>query len=51
MHADLGGNSARRVDFRPAQGKARCRIVEATLVSDVRPTTRPDAVSGEVELF
>jgi chemotaxis protein CheD len=28
---DLGGIHARRVDFRPARGQVRCRIVENTL--------------------
>ncbi|MCW1401666.1 chemotaxis protein CheD [Novosphingobium sp. MW5] len=51
VHAELGGNQARRVDFRPAAGKARCRIVESTLAPETRPAPRSYADSGEVELF
>ena len=50
VHADLGGNCARRVDFRPAQGRARCRVVENTLVTE-KPETRSSANTGDVELF
>lgn len=50
-HAELGGNQARRVDFRPAVGKARCRTVERTLAPETRPAPRSYADSGEVELF
>lgn len=48
---DLGGNSARRVDFRPATGQVRCRSVAPALVSETKPTPRPQRVVGEVELF
>ncbi len=53
VHADLGGNSARRVDFRPALGKARCRSVERSEALDLAPPTpqRQPAGRGEVELF
>jgi len=53
VHADLGGTCARRVDFRPALGKARCRMVERSEALDV-PTPTPSrlpAGSGDVELF
>lgn len=48
---DLGGNSARRVDFRPATGQVRCRTVAPALVSETKPTPRPHRAVGEVELF
>ncbi len=51
VREDLGGNCARRVDFRPALGKLRCRVVENTLAPDTAPVPRPTRSSGEVELF
>lgn len=51
MREDLGGNCARRVDFRPATGQVRCRIVANTLAPEPRPTSRADRTSGDVELF
>ncbi|MCW1383028.1 chemotaxis protein CheD [Novosphingobium sp. KCTC 2891] len=48
---DLGGTSARRVDFRPASGQVRCRTVEDRLAPPVQPTARPAKATGEVELF
>lgn len=48
---DLGGNTARRVDFRPASGLVRCRAVAATMVPDEKPTQRSPVASGDVELF
>ena len=35
VRGDLGGVNARRVDFQPASGKVRCRIVKNPLVSQV----------------
>lgn len=51
MREDLGGTSARRVDFRPASGQIRCRTVEDRLAPPVNPTARPERASGDVELF
>ncbi len=51
MREDLGGTSARRVDFRPASGQIRCRTVEDRFAPPVNPTTRPERASGDVELF
>lgn len=48
---DLGGSHARRVDFRPASGQVRCRIVENTLAPETLPSTRPERSTGDVELF
>jgi chemotaxis protein CheD len=51
MRHDLGGHCARRVDFRPATGQVRCRIVANTLAPDVKPTRRAERSDGDVELF
>lgn len=51
VREDLGGMHARRVDFRPASGKVRCRAVENSLAPETLPTTRPARASGDVELF
>lgn len=51
LREDLGGNSARRVDFRPARGQVRCRTVENTLAPEPRPVARPKKATGDVELF
>jgi len=51
VREDLGGSSARRVDFRPASGMVRCRSVANTLAPDERPIRRPAGGLGEVELF
>lgn len=51
MRFDLGGASARRVDFRPALGQVRCRAVDAQLAPQEKPVARPQVASGDVELF
>jgi len=51
VREDLGGNHARRVDFRPARGQVRCRAVESTMAPDARPSIRPPMSRGDVELF
>lgn len=51
LREDLGGNCARRIDFRPATGQVRCRTVANTLAPDHKPAPRPDRTSGDVELF
>nr|WP_308419324.1 chemotaxis protein CheD [Sphingomonas metalli] len=51
--SDLGGRSARRVDFRPALGRSRARLVVDAVVAaspSPRPAT-PAVVSGELDLF
>jgi len=52
VREDLGGSNARRVDFRPASGKVRCRTVAPSDAPEakVQPVLRP-APRGEVELF
>lgn len=51
VRSDLGGSSARRVEFRPASGQVRCRTVEDRFAPPVRPSTRPTEAVGHVELF
>lgn len=51
MREDLGGNCARRIEFRPATGKVRCRVVENRLASETTPAPRPTRSGGDVELF
>lgn len=51
VREDLGGTCARRVDFCPAQGRTRCRIIPNTLAPDTMPAPRPAHASGDVELF
>ena len=51
VRSDLGGTSARRVEFRPASGQVRCRSVEDRFAPPVRPTARPTEAAGHVELF
>lgn len=50
-NADLGGDRARRVDFRAALGQARSRLVEAVPTETRRPMQMAQSQSGEVELF
>jgi chemotaxis protein CheD len=52
VREDLGGNCARRVDFRPASGKVRSRTVASSDAPEAKPTPvfRP-VPRGEVELF
>lgn len=52
-HADVGGTSARRLDFRAAIGQARCRSVDHAPPEPV-PVSRPPIAKadfGDVELF
>lgn len=51
MRSDLGGNCARRVDFRPARGLVRCKSVEAPKNLDQATPVRRNVSSGAVELF
>jgi chemotaxis protein CheD len=51
VREDLGGNHARRVDFRPARGQVRCRTAENNLVSRNQPPAPRRACGGDVELF
>ncbi|MBX9795688.1 chemotaxis protein CheD [Sphingomonas sp.] len=49
MHADLGGTDARRVEFLPTLGKARCRSVAEQMAP--QPVERRPRDTGDVELF
>lgn len=52
VREDLGGVNARRVDFRPASGKVRCRSVAASDAPEVQPQpVIRQAPRGDVELF
>lgn len=52
VHAHVGGVEARRVDFMPALGRARCRTVAATAVPAPAPVKQASRdTSGDVELF
>lgn len=51
-HVSLGGQVARRVEFRAAVGQARCRIMPIEACLDQVPLRRRAPVSGgDVELF
>ena len=49
VRSSLGGMQARRVDFRPARGQARFRLVDDSV--GTQPIERPAATRGDVELF
>jgi len=52
VREDLGGTGARRVDFRPASGQVRCRVVPSSDAPDIKPQMPVRAAArGEVELF
>ena len=51
---DIGGFSARRVEFRPALGLSRCRVVTDTHVPTAvvaKPPPPPPPTIGDVEFF
>jgi chemotaxis protein CheD len=51
VRCDTGGESARRVDFDPVLGRARCRTVEPVAAPTPTPNARPLRSGGDVELF
>lgn len=51
LREDLGGGNARRIEFRPATGQVRCRVVENRLAHEAPPAPRPAHGGGDVELF
>lgn len=51
MGEDLGGSHARRIDFCPATGALRFVYVEDALAPELKPASRTDRTSGEVEFF
>ena len=48
IRSSLGGSGARRVDFRAAEGKVRCQLVDAP--ADLR-AIRPPQRAGDVEFL
>lgn len=50
-HEDVGGNSARRVEFRAVSGQARCRLIPMNAVDIPKPVKQPSRPIGDVELF
>lgn len=53
---DLGGTSARRVDFQPAVGRSRAKMVRDTVPAPppprrVAPVPAPTVASGDLDLF
>lgn len=48
---DLEGSNARRIQFRPALGQVRCRIVANTAAPTQKTAAPPKANLGNVELF
>ena len=51
-HADTGGRLARRVEFRPCQGRSRCRLADATdRQVEAKPLPLPLVPHGALELF
>lgn len=51
QRADLGGRHARRLEFRPAAGQVRCRMVSGSDAPVEIPVSRPTRATGDVELF
>lgn len=47
--SDTGGTSARRLDFQPATGRIRCRLVQDIVPETPRIPLKPPV--GEIELF
>jgi chemotaxis protein CheD len=48
---DLEGHQARRIQFRPAGGQVRARLVPADTAPTQKPLGRPQSALGTVELF
>lgn len=48
---DLEGVQARRIQFRPASGQVRARLVTADVAPKEKPLGRPQSALGTVELF
>lgn len=51
MFEDLEGTQARRIQFRPAGGQVRARLVPAETAPTQKPLGRPQSALGTVELF
>jgi chemotaxis protein CheD len=48
---DLEGTHARRIQFRPASGQVRARLLPAETAPTQKPLGRPQSAFGTVELF
>jgi chemotaxis protein CheD len=48
---DLEGTQARRIQFRPASGQVRARLVPSEAAPTQKPLGRPQSALGTVELF
>lgn len=48
---DLEGTQARRIQFRPASGQVRARLVPSETAPTEKPLGRPQSALGTVELF
>lgn len=48
---DLEGTQARRIQFRPASGQVRARLVPSDVAPTEKPQGRPQSALGTVELF
>lgn len=51
VRQDVGGESARRVDFDPVLGRTRCRHVEKMAAPAAKPIAQPAGRGGDLELF
>ncbi len=51
VRSEIGGTSARRVDFQASLGRARSRTVASAMAPNLKLTTRPARAGGDVELF
>lgn len=51
VHEDLEGRHARRIQFRPASGLVRWRVVSREAAPTQKPLARPQSAIGTVELF
>jgi chemotaxis protein CheD len=53
VSSSLGGESGRRVEYWPVSGRARAQLIAGAVdrVPVVKPVVRPEAPSGDVELF
>lgn len=51
VFADLEGTQARRIQFRPASGQVRARLVASETAPTEKPMGRPQSALGTVELF
>jgi chemotaxis protein CheD len=51
VRQETGGDTARRVDFDPVNGRTRCRIVERIAAPSLKPIRPARTGGGDLELF